>query len=913
MDEDISLKIIISYHKKDSLLKDDILTPVNAGRALAISSNNSDLPWLIENCLGDNDGDNISEKNRYYNEMTSIYWAWKNYEKIGNPDYIGHFHYRRHLCFKKSEKSVYEFGDIDDNYLSDKLGYSESTVKHYCSEYDLIVPRKQWRASAYEHYKRNFDISELDLAVSILKDKFPDYSESADQYLKGSGLYFCNIFIMKKQLFMDYCDFIFTILREYESLMDMTGKRMYISEWITGIFIHKQIQDGVKTLELPTAIAQSSITIPVIFAADNNYSIAMGVAITSLLSNKSNSTSYDIRCMVPNDYSEGNRKRISNLCSKYTDCSIQFKNVDGSIFNDVKISTSHISSITFSRLLIADIFKDLDKAIYLDDDVIVCEDLAIFYRYSLDSNYIGGIKAPGYYYPLEWRDEKLNELQIPAMDQYINAGVLLMNLKQIRNDNLIDKFIELSRNNYRSEDQDILNVACYGRIKTLPFRFNAQTKYLFPGSEERYKLDLVVPRDEIEDAIKKPTIIHFANKVKPWQDNSVWMSDMWLDYAYLSTYKDKIWTLPAEKQRRIKDIRIKLKKSLEIVKSNEEIQQIDNKNDNYLVSVIIPCYNTANTINDCLISVLEEMATLPEIEIICIDDGSEDETLKYLIRWSMLWPNIVVLHQENMGSGIARNKGIKIARGEYIAFMDGDDMYPSPTTLENLYHSAKSKNALICGGSFSSLNQGKVSQKYEFPLDGYTFAERKMIKYVDYQFDFGYTRFIYKRDFLIENDIMFPDYLRYQDPPFFIKCMTIAGEFYAIPECTYRYRIMHKSINWTERKVADMLKAMNDIFVWSNTHDLAKLHYYNYLRLKTNMPAIQQYLTMCDPVIVNLYETLLNNINVDFIKKIDKSEISSIDSSLLSSNKIISKLECRLKVVENYIERLKSKKIFHKR
>lgn len=911
----ISTKILISYHKKDSLLKDDVLTPINAGRELAIASQKPDLPWLLENCIGDNEGENISSKNLYYNEMTSIYWAWKNYEKLGNPDYIGHFHYRRHLCFKNYEKPIYEFGDISEQYLTENLGYSSEILEEYCSKYQLIVPRTQWRASAYEHYKRNFDISELDLAVTILKNKFPDFAIAADKYLKSTGLYFCNIFIMSRDIFLEYCNFIFTILQEYESLVDMTGKRMYISEWITGIFIYKKISEGINTLELPTAVAQAPVTIPVIFAADNNYAMQMGVSITSLLCNKNKSTIYDIRCLVSEDFTQGNKNTIKKLCSEFPDCSIEFYNANETEFKDVKLTTSHLSHVAFSRLMIAEMFQDLDKAIYLDDDIIVCEDLAIFYRYSLDDKYFGGIKAPGYYYPEEWRADKLKELKIPTIDQYINSGVLLMNLKQIRKDNLTETFLKLSKNNYRSEDQDIINVACFGKIRILPFRFNAQIKYLSPNSNERYKLDAVVPKDEIKDAINNPTIIHYANKVKPWQDNDVWKSDLWLDYALLSPYSSKVWTLPAEKQRKIKKLREKLGKDIIAINSGIELEERPYEEPNYAVSIIIPCYNSELTISECLMSALEETATLSNIEIICIDDGSTDNTLNCLLRWSKLWPNIKVLHQENLGAGIARNAGMKIAKGEYIAFLDGDDMYPSPTTLENMYYSAKSKNALICGGSFSTLNQGKINTHYEYPLDGYTFTERKMIKYTDYQFDYGYTRFIYQNEFLKTNNLEFPDCLRYQDPPFFVKAMTLAKEFYAIPECTYRYRIMHKTISWNERKVADMIKAMTQIFDWSKNNNLSTLHYYNYVRLKGNLPIIQNYLTLCDSVIFDLYESMLNCIDLGLLQKSEKykaDEITNISPELILGGKKITILEEKVRILEGHIKKFGRaiKKIF---
>ena len=96
-----NVKVIVAYHKKDILYKNEILIPLHSGRAVAYDKSKDgvisvdDYNWLINNLLGDDSGDNISVANRALNEMTAIYWAWKNYDKLGNPDYIGLNHYRR--------------------------------------------------------------------------------------------------------------------------------------------------------------------------------------------------------------------------------------------------------------------------------------------------------------------------------------------------------------------------------------------------------------------------------------------------------------------------------------------------------------------------------------------------------------------------------------------------------------------------------------------------------------------------------------------------------------------------------------------------------------------------------------------------------------------------------------------------
>lgn len=105
-----SIKILVGYHKPAVLLKDDILTPIHLGRALATEASKDgamsqrDYQWMLDNMIGDDTGDNISKENRKYCELTALYWAWKNYDKLGNPDYIGFMHYRRHFILNEKAK-----------------------------------------------------------------------------------------------------------------------------------------------------------------------------------------------------------------------------------------------------------------------------------------------------------------------------------------------------------------------------------------------------------------------------------------------------------------------------------------------------------------------------------------------------------------------------------------------------------------------------------------------------------------------------------------------------------------------------------------------------------------------------------------------------------------------------------------
>lgn len=241
------------------------------------------------------------------------------------------------------------------------------------------------------------------------------------------------------------------------------------------------------------------------------------------------------------------------------------------------------------------------------------------------------------------------------------------------------------------------------------------------------------------------------------------------------------------------------------------------------VSVIIPVYNVEQYLRECLDSVINQ--TLKEIEIICVDDGSTDNSLEILKEYAAKDIRITIIKQKNAGSGKARNNAMDNSKGEFIAFMDSDDMYPNDKTLEHMYKAAIKNKVLICGGSLNQLRDGTLVTDVSKFEKGYTFEKDGTIEYKDYQFDFGYWRFIYNRQFLEENKLCFPDYLRYQDPPFFIKTMVLAQKFYALKEATYVYRVSYKKVHWNERKALDFFKGARDCLFFANEYSLFDLCY----------------------------------------------------------------------------------------
>lgn len=238
-----------------------------------------------------------------------------------------------------------------------------------------------------------------------------------------------------------------------------------------------------------------------------------------------------------------------------------------------------------------------------------------------------------------------------------------------------------------------------------------------------------------------------------------------------------------------------------------------------LVSVIIPAYNCEKTLEECLETV--ERQTLKEMEIIVVDDGSTDCTPTLLRMHS---DKVRVITQKNFGAGAARNNGLDNARGRFVAFMDADDKYPSNNVLEKLVNGALEHNVPACGGSFVLWENGRLTSEFTGALSGYTFKADGVMKYSDYQFDYGYHRFIYEKKVLDENGIRFPDYLRYQDPPFMVRALDACGEFYAMRMPSYLYRAEPKKVTWNDKKAIGLIRGLTDELTFSREKGYSKLH-----------------------------------------------------------------------------------------
>lgn len=274
--------------------------------------------------------------------------------------------------------------------------------------------------------------------------------------------------------------------------------------------------------------------ISIVFSSDENYKYPLMLSIFSALVNKNESSVYDFVILVPNEFSEKTKETIKELLKSYNNVNLSFINMEDKYAN-ANINAQHITKPTYYRLSLPELLQ-VDKCLYLDVDIIVCRDLSELYNTDLKENYIAGVKAAGYFSKTESIEKKAEMLEIDNINTYVNAGVLLMNLDRMRKDSLTQIFDELVENNYKDQDQDIINKVCFGRTIVLPPKYNSMTKYNNSRTEFYFSDDLMGLRnsynpEEWMEACTDPVIIHYADKIKPWNSFETDFSYIWWQYA----------------------------------------------------------------------------------------------------------------------------------------------------------------------------------------------------------------------------------------------------------------------------------------------------------------------------------------------------------------------------------------------
>lgn len=215
------------------------------------------------------------------------------------------------------------------------------------------------------------------------------------------------------------------------------------------------------------------------------------------------------------------------------------------------------------------------------------------------------------------------------------------------------------------------------------------------------------------------------------------------------------------------------------------LELLNQENPNKKISIIMPLYNAEDVLDVSIKSV--EKQTLKDIELICVDDGSTDNTLNLLKDYEKKYDFVRVFTQENQGFGKASNNGINYSHGEYIGFLDANDFFVDSNALEQLYNLAKFNNAAIVSGNILNEDEKRVhfsSMEY--------FTEDKIILPEEYGIPLSFYKSIFKKDFLESNEIRFPDLISGQGPVFLSQLLNKVEKIYCVAT---DYVHVHSDVN----------------------------------------------------------------------------------------------------------------------
>ncbi len=211
------------------------------------------------------------------------------------------------------------------------------------------------------------------------------------------------------------------------------------------------------------------------------------------------------------------------------------------------------------------------------------------------------------------------------------------------------------------------------------------------------------------------------------------------------------------------------------------------------VSVIVPVYNVQNYLKECLDSILNQ--TLKELELICIDDGSTDGSLEILKEYQKKDPRVIVLEQENLGAGAARNKGLKVAKGEFLSFLDSDDIFASGM-LEEAYRRCMQTDAQICIYQVLRYNDktkktfyDKGSFKKENAPRKKVFSYRDMPEHILDSFQNWAWNKLISHELVKKYDLKFQEIYRTNDFLFVASCMILADRITLLEKKLVYYRV----------------------------------------------------------------------------------------------------------------------------
>ncbi len=555
------IKIFVCLHDMFYVPDHALLEPIQVGTAIADKR--------MEGILHDNTGENISEKNRMYCELTAQYWAWKNRPEL---DYYGFFHYRRYLSFNPVQLEHWEnitYFDYCDENAVERLMLNEENMRNLIENYDVIYPQENpvGGDTVYEHWCRHLVKKDMDILVQVIMEKYPDFYELTGEILNSKKAVHCNMFIMKREIFYKYNEWLFDILGECEKRIDFSGYSTekyrtigHMGERLCAIYSRYLERQGYKICYVQRAqfrnnevskeikIKDAPDLVPLVLSCNNRYAKYASVLIESIVRNASSKYKYRIY-ILHTDITEENMKILEDQLKSSGNFGIDFIHVKRRMAGYQGLFVDrHLSIETYYRFLILEIFPNLSKILYLDCDTVVNEDISTLFFTDLENYSLGAVRdvdiislyARENTADPEVRNHIDNKLKLKNHTDYFQAGVLLFNLKKIREKHSCEEMFQTAlQEQWKFQDQDVLNSLFKNDVYFLPFKWNVLYE-CFNRAERVERFTSGSMNLEYKRAKMAPAIVHYAGTPKPWDEIGADLGNYFWKYAETSPFYESI-------------------------------------------------------------------------------------------------------------------------------------------------------------------------------------------------------------------------------------------------------------------------------------------------------------------------------------------------------------------------------------
>lgn len=577
-----NIKIFVTHtpNKNDYMVDNPLLVDVIAGADYQTKPAD---PRMSR----DNDGENISAKNKTYCELSTQYWAWKNID----ADYYGFCHYRRFLTLlpvseelksKRDERGQIS-SPILNKYTVKKLGLDRSEeMEKFVEQYDCVLPVKQdlsklptpkgVKKSVYEHFAGHdrmfMHAEDLNTLMEVLAEKFPEYKEDAQQYLGHSEFWGFNCFILKKEWFEKLCEFEFGILFELEQRVDTRlynrqQSRIYgfMGEILSCIFFyhlqktHPELKFGESQLiyfenteKEELLQPEKNSNIPVVFDIDRIPPYLFSVTIESFIKQINKNSVYEV--IIAH---HGVEKNFLNM---FKEQMAVYGNVVVKFYDYLRAERTVKglgAQIEDVRLLLPWILVHYDKVLFAKWNVWFKEETESLLNVDMGDCLVAGVKdvlmigqaldiSPQYEEYLE------KDLGIASVYDLVDTSVMLMNLKAIREKYQMKQMLHKKLPKPCPTYREKINVLYQNNIKYLPQKY---VYYYTENQEEKRVINQtpLILNNAYAEAADEPVVMVYNSDTMWNQEGSVFCNDYWevvRKLPYYQLFISRLWMREGE-------------------------------------------------------------------------------------------------------------------------------------------------------------------------------------------------------------------------------------------------------------------------------------------------------------------------------------------------------------------------------